>query len=301
MSVRSALRMYRGRQHAMQTMLRLGASVARRDARLRRVALRAGDRMVMACALGGAVPLFEREGPDSPVLPVTVLPVTVLVRGGPQVDRYVLYEAADAAETDRAAFQPLNLPAAPLYGGGIHVFRTDNRAQDRAYFVRAYAGTRRHDSDIMAAPIGSQPTRYVPGGLVVLGAEGPGRTGIGETAPAFDWGAIGGPHWVSFLVLRRGGMQRDSAQGLLAAVYVWGQEWRYPDLAATPFHYTATVGVGAAGDGAAGSGTGAAPATVSPATVSPVLPGTLPAGAEALYFAVQRDGWISAFARLPES
>ena len=246
---------YRTRQHMMQTTLRLGGAVARHNPWLRRMALRAGDRMVMACALGGDVPLFEAESGEAD------LPVTVLVRGGPQVERYALYESDRPGDTDRASFHAIDVPAAPLYGGGIHVFRTDNRRHDRAYFVRAYAGDRSHDSDIMAAPIRSRPTRHVPGGLTIAGEPT-------DPAPAFDWAGIADPHWVSFLVLRRGAQVRDSGDGLLVAVYAWGDSWRYPNLAAAPFHYTS-----------------AAPP-----------PEALPAGAEALYFAVRRDGWISAFA-----
>lgn len=246
----------------MQTMLRLGAAVARHDPRLRRLALRAGDHMVMACALGGPVPLFGPTAADE-----RSLPVVVLVRGGPQVDRYVLYECDDLQATDRSAFRPLDTPALPLYGGGIRVFRTDNYRRDRAYFVRAYAGDRRHDSEIMPAPIGSQPTRHAVGELMIAGAGAPG------SGPTLDWSAIDAPGWVSFLILRRGSEAPADPEGLIVAVYAWGRRWRYPDLAATPFHYLPLDSPGAA------------------------LPAKLPSDAEALYFAVQRDGWISAFAR----
>lgn len=234
-------------------MLRLGAAVARRNPRLRRLTLRAGDRMVMACALGGPVPLFGDAE----------LPVTVLVRGGPRVDRYVLYESDDPGAVDRHRFRPLDCPSTPLYGAGIRVFRTDNHDRDRAYFVRAYRGARWRDSEIMAAPIRSQPTHHVAGGLI---ARGP--------APTFDWSAIDARRWVSFLIVRQAREEGGHPGGLLAAVYAWGSHWRYPDLAAAPFHYAPSP----AADGA------------------PPLP--LPAGAEALYFAVRRDGWISAFDRV---
>jgi hypothetical protein len=216
---------YRRRQRMMQAMLRAGGAVARHHPWLRRMALRAGDRMIMACALGGPVPLFERDATGA-----GDLPVTVLVRSGPQTDRYVLYESDDPAATDRASFRALELIAEPLYGGGIQVFRTDNREHDRAYFVRAFAGNRSHDSDIMAAPVHS----------------GSGESGASSRTPTLDWGAIGEPHWVSFLVLRRRDGQLDVGQRQRGAP-----------------------------------------------------PPTLPRDSEALYFAVQRDGWNSAFARLP--
>ena len=234
----------------MQTGLRAGSAVARHDPRLRRMALRIGDRMVMACALGGPIPLFD--APD--------LPVLVLVRGGPQVTRYVLYEAAAADASRRRDFIPTDLRAHPLYGGGIHAFQTDNRSHDRAYFVRAHLPNgRSRDSDLIAAPVSSQPTRFA-------------RAGLQRDAAGFDWRNINAERWVSFLIVRRFGVEDQAASpaGLLAAVYVFGQGWRYPDLAAAPFHYR---------------GTGAPTPS-------------LPPDAEALYFAVRRDSWVSAFDRL---
>ena len=204
----------------------------------------------MACALGGPVPLFGAPN----------LPVTVLVRGGPQVVRYELYQAGPHTH-GKPDFAAISLQAQPLYGGGIHVFRTNNRTADQTYFVRVHlADGRARDSDLISAPIASQPTRYAVDGLHFAAA-----------ASAFEWERIVAQRWVSFLIVRE--QVADSA-GLLAAVYVFGDAWSYPNLAAAPFHYR-----------------GPCSDTASP-------PARLPDTAEALYFAVRRDGWVTAFDRL---
>jgi len=204
----------------------------------------------MACALGGPVPLFGASH----------LPVTVLVRGGAQVVRYGLFQAGPHAHR-KPDFAATSLQAQPLYGGGIHVFRTNNHTADQTYFVRAHlADGRARDSDLISAPIASQPTRYAAGGLQFDAA-----------ASAFEWTRIVAQRWVSFVIVRA--QVADSA-GLLAAVYVFGDAWSYPNLASAPFHYR-----------------GLCSDTASP-------PDRLPETAEALYFAVRRDGWVTAFDRL---
>ena len=195
---------------------RLALRPVYRNRWLRRLQLRYVENKVLACAFGGEVEFLG--GRDHPV--------TLLARSGRDVERYALYECEPASSRRWArgtAFRRVDgVEVTPIAGMGLHKFVTTNRSDDRRYFVRATAGARVYDSNVVRAKIGSQPT--------VRQAEILAANRVNP--PSFSWPPVGGRGAVSLLLVSD--VEQDE---LVSGVYSHGRYWTFPNVARVPFYY----------------------------------------------------------------